>query len=706
MSYLRLESFLRPAYAAVAAALLCLGCGSADPSGDDASAASTAALVPADADALEAYLKNAVELHLPSTRSLPISDTTTAPASGAPAAFESGFSTTTLQTAGVDEADLVKFDGETLFIARQPEYRYPDPLFEPVPVRTSITISTSSEPPEPTPVPEFEPAEIAVYAAHDDPTEAVEQTTIPLAEVGSIDGMILLPASDTEPPLLVVIGSDSHYGRPWVGGGFATDALLYYGEGSVRLWIFDVSDPNEPRAVHRSKLEGSLLAVRRIGKQLVLVTRSTPYVPYMSVEGDPSAETKPLDELDVQELLPRRWVELPEEDGPLPLVRPEHCFVPKERADADPSLYYHPTLVTISQIDLRAPDDPVSICAAGPAERVYSSTRALYLAATSWGPEQNTHVHKFAYTDRGPEFRGSGRAAGRPAGSDPDFGLGETGDALGIMTTVWSQTPEGRSTWTARLTLLAEARSGSRRLVELSHLPNEREPDPIGKPDEQLYAVRFLGDRVYAVTFRRIDPLYVIDVGDPRNPFIAGELEIPGFSDALHPITGDLLLGIGKDSIEDGGVDWFQGVKIELFDVSDPSAPASIDALVIGERGSETAARTDHHAFTSLDLGDGSSRVALPISVAEGDTGVGEADDPRVWHAWSHTGLHLFEVDHDPPALYAAGALIVAEVGDEGGSETTWQDRSRVQGGAVHYVHEGEVWSTDWSAPEDAVGPQ
>ncbi len=693
---------------ALAALLLSFACVDEDQP-DGGAAGADAPLVPADAEALEAYLKTAVEQHLPTTRSLPVFDTTTAPAPGAPAALESGsaFSTTTLQTVGVDEADLVKFDGETLFVVRQPEYRYPMPVplgaEEPAAARaSSVIISADQLEPEPYPEPEIVPAAIAVYSAQESPAEAVELATIPLPQASAINGMVLLPASDDGPPLLAVIGSDFVYDRPWLGTGFATDALFYYGEGRVRLWLFDVSDPAAPEPLHRSMLEGSLVAVRRIGDQLVLVTRSTPYVPYLPVEGDPGTETKPLEELDVQDLLPRRWVELPVEDT-RPLVRPGDCFVPRTRTDVDLGVFYHPTLVTLSTIDLRQPDEPVSICAAGPVDRIYSSTRALYLAASSWTLEPSTFVHKFTYTERGPEFRGSGRAAGVPGGSDPDFGLGESGDAFGIMTMVTHPETRERS---ARLTLLGEATGAARRLEEISHLPNEREPDPIGKPGEQLYAVRFLGDRVYAVTFRRIDPLYVIDIGDPRNPFIAGELEIPGFSDSLHPITGDLLLGIGKDSIEDGGVDWFQGVKVELFDVSDPSAPASVDALVIGERGSETAARTDHHAFTALDLGDGTSRVALPISVADGDTGAGEAGDPRTWHAWSRTGLHLFEVDHVTPSLNAAGALIIAEAGNGDGIETTWRDRSRIQGEAVHYVHEGEVWSADWSAPEDPVGPQ
>ena len=82
------------------------------------------------------------------------------------------------------------------------------------------------------------------------------------------------------------------------------------------------------------------------------------------------------------------------------------------------------------------------------------------------------------------------------------------------------------------------------------------------------------------------------------------------------------------------------------------------------------------------------------------------SEDPRTWHPWSHTGLHLFEVDHDTPALQAAGAFVVVEAGNEEIHPGTWRDRSRLQGDAVHYVHDEQVWSAAWDAPEEAVGPQ
>ncbi|HET7713724.1 MAG TPA: beta-propeller domain-containing protein, partial [Patescibacteria group bacterium] len=109
---------------------------------------------------------------------------------------------------------------------------------------------------------------------------------------------------------------------------------------------------------------------------------------------------------------------------------------------------------------------------------------------------------------------------------------------------------------------------------------------------EQIYSVRFIGDRGYVVTFRQTDPLYVIDLSDPKNPTVSGELKIPGFSSYLHPVGENLLLGVGQDATEEGRV---QGSQISLFDVSDPKNPTRTSQLSLGGGSSEI--QYDHHAF-------------------------------------------------------------------------------------------------------------
>ena len=117
-------------------------------------------------------------------------------------------------------------------------------------------------------------------------------------------------------------------------------------------------------------------------------------------------------------------------------------------------------------------------------------------------------------------------------------------------------------------------------------------------PDERIYSTRFLGDRLYMVTFKRIDPLFVIDLSSPENPEILGELKIPGFSDYLHPYDENHIIGIGKETEgnEWGGVS-LKGVKLALFDVSDVKNPKQLDKYEIGEAGTDSEALHEHKAF-------------------------------------------------------------------------------------------------------------
>jgi uncharacterized secreted protein with C-terminal beta-propeller domain len=109
---------------------------------------------------------------------------------------------------------------------------------------------------------------------------------------------------------------------------------------------------------------------------------------------------------------------------------------------------------------------------------------------------------------------------------------------------------------------------------------------------ERVYAVRFIGDVGYVVTFRQVDPLYTIDLGDPARPRVLGALELRGYSSYLHPVGADLLLGVGQDATADGRL---AGAQVELFDVSDLRRPARLDAVPLGPGSSEV--EYDHHAF-------------------------------------------------------------------------------------------------------------
>lgn len=112
---------------------------------------------------------------------------------------------------------------------------------------------------------------------------------------------------------------------------------------------------------------------------------------------------------------------------------------------------------------------------------------------------------------------------------------------------------------------------------------------------ERIYSVRFIKEKAYVVTFRQIDPLFVIDTSNPSEPKVLGELKIPGFSNYLHPISEKILLGIGQDSDEKSGQ--VGGIKLSLFDVSDTAKPKEIDNLILGESGSYAEVLSNHKAL-------------------------------------------------------------------------------------------------------------
>ena len=144
---------------------------------------------------------------------------------------------------------------------------------------------------------------------------------------------------------------------------------------------------------------------------------------------------------------------------------------------------------------------------------------------------------------------------------------------------------------------------------------------------ERIYSVRFLGDKGYLVTFRQIDPLFVIDLSNPINPQILGYLKIPGVSDYLHPYDETHIIGIGRDATEGGRI---KGMKLSLFDVTDVSNPTEISKYIIGESGTYSEALNDHKAFM---FSKSKNLLVIPVSLSEGGK----------WNVWQ--GAYVFNID-------------------------------------------------------------
>jgi uncharacterized secreted protein with C-terminal beta-propeller domain len=153
---------------------------------------------------------------------------------------------------------------------------------------------------------------------------------------------------------------------------------------------------------------------------------------------------------------------------------------------------------------------------------------------------------------------------------------------------------------------------------------------------ERIYSVRFMQNRAYMVTFRQMDPLFVIDLADPTNPQVLGKLKIPGYSDYLHPYDDTTLIGLGKDTNEtEWGGARVKGLKLSLFDVSDVANPKEIDVYIMGDAGSDSIALHDHKAFLfSRDK----NLLSIPVSIRES---LGD----QYWGKLTFSGAAVFKVD-------------------------------------------------------------
>lgn len=621
---------------------------------------------------------------------------------GSEVAGRSLFSSTNLQEAGVDEADVVKTDGKYLYIAPRQD-TVQRVFFDAVPA--SLTKSASG-------------SAIRVMEMAENPPSATEVAQIALGDKSAEALYLVTGRGGEQKDLLVAVsGNKSDMWGCW-------SAPWNWTQGKTGVLLFDVSDPASPRQIAGLELDGHLISSRRIGDTLYLVTRFTPmpegFRPYAWDAEELSQNEIILDNTTLSDLLPGFSINGEVKKA---LVLPETCFVPQR--DEEPA--EQPTLITIAAVPLSAPGNLVSQTISGPTETIYVSPQTLYLATVRYNDDpypvaasvrypEHTDLHKFVLAETGPVYKASGTVPGYLGWEQEKkpFRMSEYRDVLRIATSL-GYTWDGSST--TRLTLLQE--NGSE-LREISHL------DGIGKKGEELYAVRFAAQNAYVVTFRVTDPLYVFDLSDPEQPKELGALHIDGYSDYLHPIGNNLLLGIGKDAIPDtfgdfeGRGAWYQGVKLALFDISDPTAPQEVNSIVLGKRGTHSEALNDHHAVTYLPPVDGKpARLAIPVELHEERGNDSSYDTPSTpWHyyGWTHTGLYLFNVftggqEEGRTAIELQGKLIVEEKGDSSnppydGDYGTFRDRSILLGDSVHYIHDSQVWSAVWESSGVLAEPQ
>ncbi len=403
----------------------------------------------------------------------------------------------------------------------------------------------------------------------------------------------------------VVLSGEPAGGR----GPMPLGAAVAYGSRSETIaMIVDLSDPAHPRVVRTFSFDAGEIAARVVGGTIRLVLRSAPPVadwetPRDGTDAERRRATKAnqgiVDALPLDSWLPHWTADTG--SGASSSRRLSACgavAVPKQpTGSAARGQGSDAGIVTVVSLDPAATDPGAGTSVFGGGTTAYAEGEHLYVAGEDYltypsagGKEvilagrTTTQLFEFDISDPGQaRFLASGSV---PGALHDSYALSEYQDRLRVTTT---DRTTGRPTSSGTTTAVTVLERRGDQLVQVGTL------DGLGA-GEQVYAVRYLGDRAYVVTFRQIDPIHVIDLSNPNAPVLRGFLELPGYSSLLQPLPDHKLLGIGRSvSTGFGGgssgaapscaadVDCADvipappvepdGLQISLFDVADPAHP-------------------------------------------------------------------------------------------------------------------------------------
>ena len=284
----------------------------------------------------------------------------------------------------------------------------------------------------------------------------------------------------------------------------------------------------------------------------------------------------------------------------------------------------------VAGMDLGKPKEVVNVSTyLGFGENIYASTENLYVALTkqvskpkdpvvydSANPkstipnyyDRETLVYRFALNGGKLDYTGKGTVPGNILNQ---FSMDENNGYFRIATTKGDIWRNDENTSKNNLYVLDDELKIVGSIEDIA-------------PGEKIYSVRFMGDRAYMVTFKTVDPLFVIDLKDANNPKILGALKIPGYSDYLHPYDENHIIGFGKDAVEVvhkdnkgneiGRSAYYLGMKIAIFDVTDVNNPIEMFTEKIGDRGTDSELLNNHKALLFSKEKD---LMAFPVTVAE-----------------------------------------------------------------------------------------
>ena len=511
------------------------------------------------------------------------------------------YSTTNIQVEGVDEADIVKTDGKYIYTISNEKLA----ITEAYPAENAKLLSLTA-------LENVTPQEMFI---HNNSLLVFGQSYIQPEPVES--GIIENKAGETT-------------GMP-ANPDIVPPYKRYFSTTVVE--VFDVSNKEKPELVKKAEFEGNYLSSRKIGEFVYFAVNAYPSYYWTEPQIQPMPE----------EMIPlyREGKGENEEFNPICGCAEIGYLEPMEAQ----------SFITLASISMEAPEEEIKKeTVVGSGENVFASQNNLYIAETHWDysgiiplvktntiagtpptttieqeNQEKTTVHKFSMDKGNIGYLGSMEAKGHILNQ---FSMDEFNGYFRIATTI------------GQVTRMGESRSTNNIYVFGSDLQLKGSLEDLA-PGEKIYSARFMGERAYMVTFKKVDPLFVIDLSVPERPKVLGKLKIPGYSDYLHPIDADHIIGIGKEAVEaeQGDFAWYQGIKMAVFDVSDVENPKEMFKEVIGARGTDSYALQDHKAF----LYDKEKELlVIPILLAEYK---GEPEYPNQYGEYTFQGAYVYKLN-------------------------------------------------------------
>jgi len=388
---------------------------------------------------------------------------------------------------------------------------------------------------------------------------------------------------------LVVFGdTGGFYAYPLLEGDFKVDVarpdIWWGGVSQTVINIYDLNDRANPILIKEIRIDGGYFDARLIDEYVYVVATEYTYNIYYA-----------LDEKNFTLNVPQ--ISIDNESQNISAGDIYYVDVP-ELSD---------TMTHVISLNLDTNDVVEKSFMLGSSQTMFVSKNNIFLASahypyypllyraegesSSISDQETTILHKISITTGDVTYIAQGEVPGHILNQ---FSMDEHNGFFRIATTVGNNWGEGTQS-SNNIYILDE------NLQQISQIENIA-------PGESIYAARFLGDRAYLVTFVQVDPLFTVDLSDPYNPKILGELKIPGYSEYLHPYDETHIIGIGKevdpsidaDKVHTPGAIYYTailGLKIALFDVSDFENPKEVAKVVIGDRGTDSPALYDHKAF-------------------------------------------------------------------------------------------------------------